>query len=146
MLNTLFRPDLSNIQPIPVSQVDGWTARSTPQQISPLSDRLVVDYCGVSALLRRSDGAVLDAWRSADCTLLGVDVEGRFAFFTDDFSWNIQVYDLQAAAWIADADPDFPRFVMEEDGDRVWVVDLDTRSRYRVFEAESASTSQALIA
>ena len=53
MLNTLFRPDLSNIQPIPVSQVDGWTARSTPQQISPISDRLVVDYCGVSALLRR---------------------------------------------------------------------------------------------
>ena len=146
MLNTLFRPDLSNIQPIPVPQVDGWTARAMPSQIATLSERLVVDYCGTSALLRRADGAVMDSWSSRECSLLGVDVEGRFAFFTDDWSWNILVYDLDAADWIADIDPDFPRFTLEEDGERVWVIDLDTRHRYRVIEAAAASTPQARIA
>jgi hypothetical protein len=143
MLNTLFRPDLSDIQPIPVDRVDGWTARTTAARVATLSERLVVDYSGISALQRRQDGAVLDSWSSRETTLLGVDVEGTLAFFTDDWSWNILVYDLNTSAWISDADPDFPRFVLEEDGERVWVVDLDTRHRYRVIEATAAESVRA---
>lgn len=146
MMNTLFRPDLPNIQPIPVPQVDGWTARNTAARIATLSEQMVVDYSGISALLRRMDGAVVDSWSSRECSLLGVDVEGTFAFFTDDFSWSVHVYDLKAASWVVDADPDFPRFTLEEDGDRVWVVDLDTRHRYRVIEATSAEPVRARIA
>lgn len=141
MLNTLFRPDLSNIQPI--SQVEGWTARASASLVATLSGHLVVDYAGISALLQRADGAVLDSWRSQDCSLLGVDVEGRLAFFTDNWSWNIHTYDLLHKRWITDADPDFPRFTLEEDGERVWVLDLDTRCRHRVVEATAASTAQA---
>jgi len=146
MLNTLFRPDLSNIQPIVVPQVAGWAARTTASLIATLSEQLVVDYGGIAALLRRMDGVVLDSWSSRDCSLLGVDVEGRFAFFTDDWSWSILVYSLESADWIADSDPDFPRFTLEEDGERVWVIDLDTRHRYRVIEAKSTAAAQAQIA
>ncbi len=146
MTNTLFRPNLPSIQPIPVPQVDGWTARNTATSIATLSAQLVVDYGGISALLRRVDGTVVDSWSSRECSLLGVDVEGDFAFFTNDFSWSVHVYDLKAARWVVDTDPDFPRFTLEEDGERVWVVDLDTRHRYRVIEAISAEPARARIA
>ena len=146
MLNTLFRPDLSNIQPIPVSRMDTWSEQVTPSTIATLSERLVVDYGSISALLRRADGAVLDSWSSRDCSLLGVDVEGALAFFTDDWSWNIQVYDLSTGAWLTDTDPDFPRFTLDEDGECVWVLDLDTRHRHRIIEAATANTPQARIA
>jgi hypothetical protein len=146
MMNTLFRPNLSNIQPIPVPQVDGWTMRSTATRIATLSEQLIVDYSGISAMLRRMDGSVMDSWSSRECSLLGVDVEGTLAFFTDDLSWAIHVYDLKTADWVVDVDPDFPRFTLEEDGDRVWVVDLDTRHRYRVIEAASAEPARAQIA
>jgi hypothetical protein len=146
MTNTLFRPDLPNIQPIPVPRMDGWTARNTATSIATLSAQLVVDYSGISALLRRVDGAVVDSWSSRECSLLGVDVEGSFAFFTNDFSWSVHVYNLKTARWVVDTDPDFPRFTLEEDGDRVWVVDLDTRHRYRIIEAISAAPARARIA
>lgn len=146
MLNTLFRPDLSNILPIPVPQADGWSSRNTADLIATLSEQLVVDYGEIAALLRRVDGAVLDSWSSRGCSLLGVDVEGRLAFFTDDWSWNILVYDLESAGWLTDADPDFPRFTLEEDGERAWIIDLDTRHRYRVIEASPETSPQVQIA
>jgi len=99
-----------------------------------LGDRLVLDLASRTLVVARASGVVLDIIESGGLTLLGVDEDGEVAIFSDDLSWNYQLYTLSTGAWVDNADPDFPRFTLEEDGDAAWVVDLDTGDRYRLEE------------
>src|SRR5687767_2674444 len=119
--DTFFRPDPQDPQPIALERLQRWRGRHTPvaavlagpDRILGGPDRAVVDYGGMSALVIDSTGAVLDSWPTQEMTLLGVDATGRLAVFSEDFTWNHQVYDLEAARWLENADPDLPRFVYE---------------------------------
>ncbi len=53
---------------------------------------------------------------------------------SEDLSWNYQVWSLEKGCWLANPDPDFPRFILEEDGVCAWMVDLDTGDRYQLEE------------
>ena len=99
-----------------------------------LPERLVLDTTEQTIIVRCEDGEVLQTITSAGMTLLGIDGDGRLAIFSEDLSWNYQVWDLEKKRWMANPDPDFPRFILEEDGVSAWMVDLDTGDRYRLEE------------
>ncbi len=100
--------------------------------------RLVIDLPTQTLIIRRSDGVVLEAIRSAGLTLLGVDETGERAIFSEDLSWNYQVWVLADRRWMDNPDPDFPRFILEEDGQSAWLIDLDTQHRCRLEELPPA--------
>ena len=99
-----------------------------------LPERLVLDTDEQTVIVRCEDGEVLQTIDSAGMTLLGVDGDGQLAIFSEDLSWNYQVWDLERKRWLLNPDPDFPRFILEEDGVSAWMVDLDTGDRYRLEE------------
>mgnify|MGYP005675898345 CR=1 FL=1 len=106
----------------------GWVA------MPGLPERLVLDTDEQTVIVRCEDGEVLQTIDSAGMTLLGVDGDGQLAIFSEDLSWNYQVWDLERKRWLLNPDPDFPRFILEEDGVSAWMVDLDTGDRYRLEE------------
>ena len=99
-----------------------------------LPQRLVLDTDEQTIIVRCKDGEVLHTIESAGMTLLGVDGDGHLAIFSEDLSWNYQLWDLENGCWFTNTDPDFPRFILEEDGVSAWMVDLDTGDRYRLEE------------
>lgn len=99
-----------------------------------LGDRLVLDLPARTIIVARDSGIILDIIESDGMTLLGVDEAGTLAIFSDDLSWNYQVYPLDSRAWMDNDDPDFPRFVLEEDGEAAWLIDMDTNIRHRLQE------------
>lgn len=105
---------------------EGWAVLGTDQMILDLPDRtLIIDRCS---------GEILDDLRTTGMTLLGVDIDRRVAVFSEDLSWVYQAYNLRDRVWLDNPDPDFPRFVLEEDGEQAWLVDLDTDDRYPLEE------------
>ena len=96
--------------------------------------RLVQDAEEQTVIVSGDDGTVLQTIDSAGKTLLGIDGEGVLAIFSEDLSWNYQVWDLNTQTWLDNPDPDFPRFILEEDGVSAWLVDLETGDRYRLEE------------
>ena len=138
-MTTLFTHTLSHPSPLapPCPQRNAVTC-------SQVGEVAVEDLRG-ACVLRRS-GVVVDAWTCRDRALLGVDVAGRYAFFSEDFSWNLRAYDLTTASWLDEPDPDFPRLTLEEDGDRLWIHDAETGCRHRLVEAQGAGAPQLLTA
>ncbi|MFT5682333.1 MAG: hypothetical protein ACI8RZ_003251 [Myxococcota bacterium] len=106
----------------------GWLA------MPGMPERLVLDTAEETVIVRRDDGSVLQTIETKGKTLIGIDGEGALAIFSEDLSWNYQVWDLSRGRWLANPDPDFPRFILEEDGVSAWMVDLDTGDRYRLEE------------
>ena len=102
------------------------------------SDHLIADLGGRTLLMDRTSGEVRASFETVGLHLMGVDTYGLVAIFSEDLSWNIQVYDLCERRWLENTDPDFPRFVLEEDGDMAWVADVETGARYGVVELLSA--------
>jgi hypothetical protein len=86
-----------------------------------LPERLVLDTPEQTIIVRSEDGGVLSTIPSEGLTLLGVDGDGRLMIFSE-------------GCWLANPDPDFPRFILEEDGVCAWMVDLDTGDRYQLEE------------
>ena len=99
-----------------------------------LPERLVLDTTEQTVIIRRDDGAVLQTIDTKGKTLIGVDGEGLLAIFSEDLSWSYQIWALDQDCWLSNPDPDFPRFILEEDGVTAWMVDLDTGDRYRLEE------------
>lgn len=95
---------------------------------------LVLDLSARTILVCRESAVVLDIIVSTGLSLLGFDDDGRVAIFSDDLSWDYQVYDLSTRTWLDNDDPDFPRFSLEDDGVSTWLIDLDTNARYHVAE------------
>lgn len=106
-----------------------------------LGDRLFIALPARTIIVARDTGVILDIIDSDGMTLLGVDEDGQLAIFSDDLSWNYQVYPFDARAWMDNDDPDFPRFVLEEDGDIAWLIDMDTNIRYHIQELVPVSAA-----
>lgn len=106
----------------------GWVA------MPGLPERLVLDTAEQTIIIHCEGGEIEQTIPSEGMTLLGVDGDGQMAIFSEDLSWNYQVWDLEKRTFLSNPDPDFPRFILEEDGVSAWMVDLDTGDRYRLEE------------
>lgn len=125
----------------------GLSARCEIGQVLPIGDvhtsmggwsvfrgNLVLDLSERTLLVCRDTAVVIDIIESSGLSLLGFDEDGRVAIFSDDLSWDYQVYDLSSRSWLDNDDPDFPRFTLEEDAVSAWLLDLDTNIRYHLAE------------
>lgn len=97
---------------------------------SSVRGRLVLELVDRTVFVDRESGVVTDIVPSEGLTLLGVDTHGQFAIFSHDSSWSYALYNLTSRLWMDDDDPDFPRFVLEENEQQAWIVDLDNFNRY----------------
>ena len=61
-------------------------------------------------------------------TLIGSADGGRLAIYSEDFSWSYRVHDTKTGEWLANPNPDFPRFARVGDV----ISDLDTGDAWQL--------------
>ncbi|MEL6343004.1 MAG: hypothetical protein AAFV53_07705 [Myxococcota bacterium] len=105
-------------------------------------ERMILDLPHRALVIRQSTGEILDDLRTEGMSLLGIDVDRRYAVFSEDLSWSYQLYDLRNQVWLDNPDPDFPRFILEEDGDDAWIIDLDSDDRMLLEEVPPIASRQ----
>ena len=75
----------------------------------------LIDTETLTALIH--NGNLIETWPSLDWAFLAVDQQERFAFFEAHDSWLIAVLNLQTGEWIADDDPLFVHYSLDEDSE-----------------------------
>ena len=68
---------------------------------------------------------------AAAFTYIGMTADGSMHVFASTMSWDVAVFGVYSKEWLSNADPDFPRFML--DGD--FLHDLDTNHTYTVISA-----------
>lgn len=61
-------------------------------------------------------------------TLAGITADGALLVFSSDMSWNVIVYGVHSRKWSTNDDPDFPRWVIDND----LLYDLDSSTTYEL--------------
>jgi len=112
-------------------QLEG--ARLTPSAWAILDAfRLILDLMEQTIIVDRSTGEILNIIESDGLTLLGMSRDKTIAVFSSDLSWDNQLYRIDERSWSQNEDPDFPRFVLEEDEHGASIIDLEIDERITI--------------